>query len=168
MRKLTVSMADIKYKSLFSAKRFVIMAGIILSLWLIYLEMFFLPEIHQKRMSFGISCVRNFIVGVFKGWRLWDDANVVGLVERYNYFEVFLWGWIGILFITYFSIKGGRHRNRGMIAGVLFILFSISDAIEIQTGAWWSPAWLLLWKILNILGFIITYLNYRNALQMEK
>ncbi len=45
---------------------------------------------------------------------------------------------------------------RWMAFGALvFLLFGFSDLVEIQTGGWWKPWWLLLWKSLCILGIII-------------
>jgi hypothetical protein len=32
------------------------------------------------------------------------------------------------------------------VMGVLFVLFGVSDVIEIQTGAWWRPPGLLILK----------------------
>jgi hypothetical protein len=46
-----------------------------------------------------------------------------------------------------------------------FVLFGISDLIEIGTGAWWRPGWLLLAKIacLSLLvACLLAYLRDRS------
>ncbi|MCA8992114.1 MAG: hypothetical protein KDA88_09055 [Planctomycetaceae bacterium] len=37
-------------------------------------------------------------------------------------------------------------RRLTRILAIAFLLFSVSDVIEIQTGAWWKPIWLMLLK----------------------
>ena len=32
-------------------------------------------------------------------------------------------------------------------AAAVLVLFGLSDVVEIQTGAWWRPWWLLAWKL---------------------
>jgi hypothetical protein len=61
-----------------------------------------------------------------------------------NYVECALWMAIGV----YFAIAARKPstRLRCLIAGVAFVLFGISDYVEAQTGAWWRPWWLLVWK----------------------
>jgi hypothetical protein len=40
---------------------------------------------------------------------------------------------------------GASVRQRAFLV-LAFVLFGISDLIEIRTGAWWRPTWLLVWK----------------------
>lgn len=51
--------------------------------------------------------------------------------------------------------------------------FGVSDIIELQTGAWWRPWWLLLLKAACLLSFAQTgyYLWWhqkRNGIEQEK
>lgn len=49
----------------------------------------------------------------------------------------------------------GRYRNVARFAAGLFLLFAISDLLETQTGAWWNPWWLAVWKggcLIGLLG----------------
>lgn len=59
------------------------------------------------------------------------------------------------------AIVGWRYRNAetsvrrlSRIAAALLVLFAISDVIEIQTGAWWRPIWLLVLKGVCLFGLI--------------
>lgn len=58
--------------------------------------------------------------------------------------EIFVW-------ITIAAIIGRRAWSSGArldwLAALGFFAFGISDAVEISTGAWWKPWWLLIWKI---------------------
>jgi len=156
-------MPRIFYRPLLNLKRGLFAAIFFIFSWAFYVEIFLIPGIHKNQVPFVVACVRDFVRGIFKGWQFLLGTGGDSLPQAYNSFEVFLWGWIGIGLVLYFSFKGGWHRNRGIGAGGLFLLFSLSDAIEVQTGAWWSPVWLLLWKVLNIIGFIAVYLNYKRA-----
>jgi hypothetical protein len=58
--------------------------------------------------------------------------------------------------------KAKAPLNRlAIVASVLFLLFGLSDLVEAQTGAWWRPWWLLMWKGLCIVGLAGCYIKYR-------
>jgi len=64
----------------------------------------------------------------------------------YNVFEILLWGVLACEFLRRGLTLQGATRLRCLLAGVAFLLFAVSDAVEIYTGAWWRPWWLLAWK----------------------
>lgn len=37
-------------------------------------------------------------------------------------------------------------RRGHPMSWLILVLFGISDVVEAQTGAWWRPWWLLIWK----------------------
>jgi hypothetical protein len=84
------------------------------------------------------------------------DPEVIG-----NYIEAGFWILIGLAFLVrnrrlrppYFALPIG--------AGITFVLFGCSDVVEAQTGAWWRPWWLLLWKGACLLALAYCYLRYR-------
>ena len=84
------------------------------------------------------------------------DPEVLG-----NYIEAAFWVVVGILVFA----LGRRARpplNRlALPAAVLFVFFGLSDVVEAQTGAWWRPFWLLLWKGFCIVGLAGCYWKYR-------
>ncbi len=52
-----------------------------------------------------------------------------------------LWALIALVLAT-------RARGKPLVAAISVILvaFGASDIVEISTGAWWRPWWLLVWK----------------------
>ena len=71
-----------------------------------------------------------------------------------NAIEAVLWLLIAaILLVAGFRSPASRYRC-WLIAAVL-IAFGISDVVEIRTGAWWRPWWLLAWKGSCIVTFIL-------------
>lgn len=70
-----------------------------------------------------------------------------------NYFECCFWIAIGIGFAIAAVVKGPRRRC--LVTAMTFVLFGVSDYIEAQTGAWWRPWWLLVWKGACLLVFLI-------------
>ena len=58
-------------------------------------------------------------------------------------------------------IKSGMTKMHRILLAIIFILFGISDFVEMATGAWWRPWWLLAWKTLCIvLGIILIILIF--------
>ena len=70
-----------------------------------------------------------------------------------NYVEARLWITIAVLFAILSTRRRGAVRSRCAIAAVAFLLFGLSDVVEAQTGAWWRPWWLLVWKATCVLAF---------------
>lgn len=75
----------------------------------------------------------------------------------FNSLEALLW-------FTIAGILAGRVLFRStppdtwgiaLVASLAFLLFGISDLIEVRTGAWWRPVWLLALKaacLITLLG----------------
>lgn len=83
-----------------------------------------------------------------------------------NYIEAALWCLIALGFGGYAVRRGGVIRKRCGQAAVLFFLFGLSDVVEVQTGAWWQPWWLLLWKAGCVIGLgllLIDHVRRRRA-----
>jgi hypothetical protein len=63
------------------------------------------------------------------------------------------------LFAIGFAVKAGktsgRTRINRLITTLIFLLFGGSDIVEVQTGAWWSPWWLFVWKASCVLSMAI-------------
>lgn len=80
-------------------------------------------------------------------------------VYWFNVFEAILWTVLGILsLINAFRIL---LRWRPLVAmALLFFLFAGSEVIETQTGAWWNPWWLAVWKGLCIAGLLTLGLDH--------
>jgi hypothetical protein len=69
----------------------------------------------------------------------------------FNYGEAVFWCACAITFF----IHAGRGERRGkrdqLILGFAFVGFGLSDWIEVDTGAWWRPWWLLALKAICLL-----------------
>jgi hypothetical protein len=69
-----------------------------------------------------------------------------------NRLEAGLWTIIGIGCL----VSALRTRKtEAFIAAMTFFAFGGSDVVESHTGAWWRPWWLLAWKGLCLLVFLI-------------
>ncbi len=62
-----------------------------------------------------------------------------------NAIEAVVWWVLGLCMLTAAVWKKPQRRNI-IIVGIILILFGLSDIVEISTGAWWRPLWLLAWK----------------------
>ena len=65
-------------------------------------------------------------------------------IEYGNLIEGFFWVAIGVCFTA--SLWWPKRRGAKLVAAITFIAFGCSDFVEYQTGAWWQPLWLMLWK----------------------
>ncbi len=62
-----------------------------------------------------------------------------------NAIEAVLWFVVAAILLVARIRRPTSGREYG-IAVVALIAFGLSDVVEIQTGAWWRPWWLLVWK----------------------
>lgn len=62
-----------------------------------------------------------------------------------NYVEAGVWGVVAIVCLLP-QLRVGWSRPQRWLAAITLVLFGISDLVEAQTGAWWQPWWLLVWK----------------------
>jgi phosphotransferase system glucose/maltose/N-acetylglucosamine-specific IIC component len=80
---------------------------------------------------------------------------VMDIHTHFNFIEGIFWITVGVLvFIYSFKAKVLVH-NIYYIGSVLLIVFVLSDFVEIHSGAWWRPWWLLIWKGVCLAGFAV-------------
>lgn len=93
------------------------------------------------------------------------NMHVIG-----NQLEAILWFFVALVCLVR-SVSVWRNSakfetvKRNLIASAAFLMFGISDLVEIQTGAWWRPLWLLAWKAACILVFV--WLFWRSRQQAK-
>ena len=76
-----------------------------------------------------------------------------------NFVESLLWFGLAIALLV------RRPRRPGMRSGaVWFVLFGVSDLIEMHTGAWWQPLELFLLKAGCVVGLAAAFGAYRRTL----
>lgn len=86
---------------------------------------------------------------------LYDTA--VFAFRWFNLLEGLFW----LVVAGAFAVGACRRGSRlALPAAALFVAFGISDWVEITTGAWWRPWWLLIWKGGCIAGLLLTYRLY--------
>lgn len=95
------------------------------------------------------------------GMALWGACRNAGLGTAYNAFEVILWGSIGAYLLVVRARAPTVMRRNLTVSGISFFFFAASDVVEIQTGAWWSPWWLLVWKALCVAVLLATYFSFK-------
>jgi len=76
------------------------------------------------------------------------------LTELFNLIEGFWWIGLGIGLMFVPAI---RKCYKSALA-IILILFGVSDFVEMVTGAWWLPWWLLVWKTLCVAVGIILFI----------
>jgi len=72
-----------------------------------------------------------------------------------NYLEALIWFLFAIGFAVNAGKTSGKTRINRLITTIIFLLFGGSDIVEVQTGAWWSPWWLFVWKASCVLSMVI-------------
>ena len=99
------------------------------------------------------------------------------LSESFNFVEGIWWIGFGVWAVRYYRasrssekspacyersgcrIKSGMTKKHLLLLAIILILFGISDFVEMATGAWWRPWWLLIWKgLCLIVGIILVIL----------
>lgn len=83
-------------------------------------------------------------------------------VTYFNIAEAALWFVISIvLFVKRLKSEPAEARLQ-LIAAIAFLFFGFSDVVETQTGAWWRPWWLFVWKascVIVLVGTLVTHLR---------
>ena len=95
------------------------------------------------------------------------DAFVENVFYVFNLCEGLLWIGMAIGFLVVLARK--RQNVDLMLAtSLLFLVFGISDFVEIETGGWYKPWWLLLWKASCLVGFASVYTLFRKRRRASK
>jgi len=89
-------------------------------------------------------------------------AGIETVFQTANYIEAGLLGAIGLFFLVRVLARQ-RLRRVCAVAAVTFLLFGVSDIVEVETGAWWRPWWLLGWKAACVLSMLPLFLKYRRG-----
>ena len=77
-----------------------------------------------------------------------------------NYLEALIWFLFAIGFAVNAGKTSGKTRINRLITTLIFLLFGGSDIVEVQTGAWWSPWWLFVWKASCVVSMVILFWVY--------
>ncbi|OCR02498.1 hypothetical protein BCD67_01020 [Oscillatoriales cyanobacterium USR001] len=96
-----------------------------------------------------------------------NQAKLLQAIYEYgNYIEAVIWGLFAVGFAVLTAKATVKERKHRLMATLTFFLFGLSDIVEVQTGAWWHPWWLFLWKsccVISMVGLLIVYLRDRDS-----
>jgi hypothetical protein len=87
----------------------------------------------------------------------------MGLHEWFNLGEGILWITIGTALLISVTFYHARWLRLRIVAALAFVLFGISDFIEMQTGSWWKPIWLLAIKACCVISLAICWWVYARS-----
>ncbi|MFC1736836.1 hypothetical protein ACFL1X_12020 [Candidatus Hydrogenedentota bacterium] len=80
----------------------------------------------------------------------------------FNTIEAGIWMFMACAWLIKSSRCIGKKRKILRVAAVTFLIFGISDLIEVKTGAWFKPLGLLLLKsacVISLLGCAVLYVK---------
>ncbi len=82
-----------------------------------------------------------------------------------NLVEAGFWISFGLVVLLGLCKRARRVTAFTIITAAIIVLFGVSDLVEAQTGAWWRPWWLLVWKADCLAGMALclwTFLRVRS------
>ena len=82
------------------------------------------------------------------------------LEKNGNLIEAGVWLVVALILVAKAWRAEGRLRRIFSVLAGAFFVFSISDLIEAQTGAWWRPWWLLAMKVACVAVFFFGFREY--------
>jgi hypothetical protein len=83
-----------------------------------------------------------------------------------NLIEAGVWFLIAVVLAVHASRRDPRLRPTLFLLAVGLAVFGITDLVEVQTGAWWRPWWLLIWKASCVVTLLTGLLRYYRLLKM--
>ena len=89
------------------------------------------------------------------------------IVDYFNALEIVVWSVPGLMLLAV-SFRRRQSRMEAATAGLLFLAFAGSDAMELTTGAWWRPWRLLVWKAACIAGLVLVGLRVWRRVRDEE
>jgi hypothetical protein len=90
-----------------------------------------------------------------------DDLLELLDAATLNLIEAVFWIVLGVVLAIRVWGRPAEPRRIGVIASLWLIVFGFSDLIEMRTGAWYRPWWLLALKAACVLALVGCLLWYR-------
>jgi hypothetical protein len=92
---------------------------------------------------------------------LFEDFTGIG-----NLIEAMIWFAIAIVVFSR-SLRSSSLKRLKRVVSANFFLFGLTDLVEMKTGAWWRPPWLLVLKAVCVASFVICFGYYRRTRRLE-
>ena len=80
--------------------------------------------------------------------------------RAFNQCEAVLWLVVALIFLLKSCRARPPLRRVFIILGATFFVFSMTDVIEAQTGAWWEPPWLIVLKAACVATLVWGFRRY--------
>jgi len=77
-----------------------------------------------------------------------------------NIVEAVFWIVIGVVVFMQSRAGGAALRRIATRAAIVFVVFGASDLVEVRTGAWYRPLWLLVIKAVCVALLVHCLLQY--------
>ncbi len=90
---------------------------------------------------------------------MFTDMLAAMLIVTGNYIEAGVWFFIACILAVYALQHDGLVRRRSWQTAAVIFVFGLSDVVEAQTGAWWDPWWLFVWKAACVIALAALLLD---------
>jgi hypothetical protein len=77
-----------------------------------------------------------------------------------NQIEAIVWLVLALALGVHAFFREKRLRPTLLFLAAMIVVFGVSDLVEAETGAWWRPWWLLVWKGSCLLLMLAAFLRY--------
>ncbi|MFH1748764.1 MAG: hypothetical protein ABIG44_17145 [Planctomycetota bacterium] len=91
--------------------------------------------------------------------------------QVFNYCEFAVWEIAAVISVFLMRRRRGRTRMQLILAAVAFAVFGVSDLIEVRTGTWARPWWLLVMNaacLAVLLPLLVVYLRSRRKVLQDR
>ena|SRR5579871_5574871 len=85
----------------------------------------------------------------------------------FNAGEALLWLVFAVIVAVRFHGAPRTVRQTARALAMFFVLFGVSDIIEMQTGAWWRPMGLLIFKAVCLAGLTCCFIALLRAMRAD-
>ena len=102
----------------------------------------------------GLAILATLAASIFVPFVIRLDIDQI-----FNFFEALLWISISLV-LAYRSARNGEFRTLLLGASLSFFIFGVSDFIEMQSGAWYTPLTLFALKGACVISFVIHLVIY--------
>ena len=90
-------------------------------------------------------------------------------VDQFNSIEIGLWAVFGLVVMIFGHRSKWLSKIERRFLAIALLAFAYSDYVELHSGAWWRPLWLLVLKggCLCVFAAIALSIWYRSKRQFE-
>lgn len=85
----------------------------------------------------------------------------MGISVQFNFIEAVFWIVLAVAFAILALVAKQDFTKLYLLTCIFLFLFGCSDFVEMRSGAWWRPWWLLIWKAACVAAFLALYLWHR-------